>query len=44
MISLDAHAHVKPSRTSEELGCYFSVHSAVARRSTFRTACPPSGS
>jgi len=37
---LDAHAHFDPSRTSDELaeagavelGCYFSVHSAGARR------------
>jgi TatD DNase family protein len=64
--SLDAHAHLDPSRTNEEpleagavlamslsleeavetrqaveLGCYFSVHSAVARRSLFRTQVPP---
>jgi len=29
------------TREAVELGCYFSVHSAVARRSTFRTAVPP---
>lgn len=29
------------TREAVALGCYFSVHSAVARRSTFRTAVPP---
>ncbi|MFZ2097365.1 MAG: TatD family hydrolase [Anaerolineales bacterium] len=29
------------TRRAVELGCYFSVHSAVARRSLFRTQVPP---
>lgn len=29
------------TREAVAMGCYFSVHSAVARRSTFRTAVPP---
>lgn len=29
------------TRQAVELGCYFSVHSAVARRSVFRTQVPP---
>jgi TatD DNase family protein len=29
------------TRQAVELGCYFSVHSAVARRSIFRTQVPP---
>ncbi len=29
------------TRQAVELGCYFSVHSAVARRSVFRTRVPP---
>lgn len=29
------------TREAVALGCYFSVHSAVARRSVFRTAVPP---
>jgi len=29
------------TREAVAMGCYFSVHSAVARRSTFRTAGPP---
>lgn len=31
---------VEETREAVELGCYFSVHSAVARRSKFRTAVP----
>jgi TatD DNase family protein len=32
---------VKETREAVSLGCYFSVHSAVARHSKFRTAVPP---
>jgi TatD DNase family protein len=32
--------NVAETREAEELGCYFSVHSAVARHSKFRTAVP----
>ena len=29
------------TREAVDLGCYFSIHSAVARHSKFRTAVPP---
>jgi Tat protein secretion system quality control protein TatD with DNase activity len=32
---------VAETREAVALGCYFSVHSAVARHSKFRTAIPP---
>jgi TatD DNase family protein len=32
---------VEETKEAVALGCYFSVHSAVARRSKFRTAIPP---
>jgi len=32
---------VEETREAVELGCYFSVHSAVARHSKFRTTVPP---
>jgi len=33
--------NVEETREAVALGCYFSVHSAVARHSKFRTAVPP---
>jgi TatD DNase family protein len=33
--------NVAETRQAVDLGCYFSVHSAVARQSKFRTAVPP---
>ncbi len=33
--------NMKETREAVELGCYFSVHSAVARHSKFHTAVPP---
>jgi TatD DNase family protein len=33
--------NVEETRETVELGCYFSVHSAVARHSRFRTTVPP---
>ena len=33
--------NVEETRVAVALGCYFSVHSAVARHSKFRTAVPP---
>jgi len=33
--------NVQETREAVELGCYFSVHSAVARQSKFRTTVPP---
>jgi TatD DNase family protein len=33
--------HIKETQEAVALGCYFSVHSGVARHSKFRTAVPP---